>query len=240
MRNDTVSRHIEDRSHFLPARRTLGEDVYDAVLALIMDDILQPGSRVSIDGLARQLNVSPTPVRESVTRLEAEGLIQKNAQQRYRVAPLLDEEGLRQLFQVRALLEPAASGLAASRLLPSALDELRSLTLEMENISKTPDKGPHGFEEYKDFADRDAQFHHLIAAESGNDLLSDAVMRLRSHMHLYRLYFEHGIAEETVGEHEAIIKALEGGDGAAAEAAMLQHISRSYSRIPAGKATHSD
>ena len=70
---------IQPGEHFLPARRALADDVYDAVLGLLMDQVIEPGSRASIDGIARQLNVSPTPVREALARLESEGLVVKKA-----------------------------------------------------------------------------------------------------------------------------------------------------------------
>ena len=70
---------IQSGEHFLPARRALADDVYDAVLGLLMDQVIEPGSRASIDGIARQLNVSPTPVREALARL-AQSRAEKDAQ----------------------------------------------------------------------------------------------------------------------------------------------------------------
>ena len=84
---------------------------------------------------------------------------------------------------------------------------------------------------YKDFAKQDAEFHRLIALHSGNGLLADAIVRLRPHMHQYRIYFTHGVVDETSGEHEAVLDALRAGDAKAAEKAMLDHITKSYKRI---------
>nr|WP_216094174.1 FCD domain-containing protein [Jiangella alba] len=50
-------------------------------------------------------------------------------------------------------------------------------------------------------------------------------------MHLYRLYFKHGIEQETSGEHEAVLEALRSNDSDAAAAAMLDHIEHSYIRL---------
>ncbi|PPF77686.1 GntR family transcriptional regulator [Subtercola sp. Z020] len=218
-------------SPLLPPRRALVDDVYDAVLTLLMDRAVQPGSRVSIEGVSRQLLVSPTPVREALARLESEGLITKEAGKGYRAAELLDAEGLRHLFDMRLLLEPVAARLAATATPAAGWGELDDLQGDLDGgvDSSLPDD--ERYEGYRAFAERDARFHHLIAARSGNELLSDAVVRLRSHMHLYRLYFHHGIAAETSDEHRAIADALRAGDPTAAEAAMRHHIEASYARM---------
>lgn len=212
------------------------DEVYDAVLELLMDHVIEPGERASIDGIARELDVSPTPVREALTRLEAEGLVLKKALRGYTAAPLLDAEGLTQLFEMRRLLEPTAASLAAARVDAEQIAELERLSAEMHRSGEAAQHGSDRFHDYRAFADRDADFHRLIAANSGNALLLDAVVRLRAHQHLYRLYFRHGIAEDTAHEHETILDALRRGDAPAAEAAMLEHIGRSHDRISAGLA----
>ena len=220
-----------DESRYLPARRALADDVYDAVLGLLMDQVIEPGARASIDGIARRLNVSPTPVREALARLESEGLVLKQALKGYTAAPLLDAEGLRQLFEMRQLLEPTAARLAAARLTPEALAELERLAVEMHRAGDNT--SDDHFQDYKDFMNQDALFHGLIAEHSGNALLADAVVRLRSHRHHYRLFFQHGAADPTSDEHEVVLEALRRGDPDAAASAMMAHISHSYSRIVA-------
>ncbi|PZF81154.1 GntR family transcriptional regulator [Jiangella anatolica] len=196
-----------------------------------MDHRIEPGAKVSIDGIARDFDVSPTPVREALARLESEGLVVKRALRGYTAAPLLDAEGLRKLFEMRRILEPAATGLAAARMTPATVAALEELADEMRaSASSSQDEG-NRYQDYRDFADQDARFHRVIAEHSGNDLLADAIVRLRSHMHLYRLYFKHGIEQDTSGEHEAVLDALRRRDPDAAAAAMLDHIEHSYARM---------
>lgn len=227
---------IQSGERFLPARRALADDVYDAVLGLLMDQVIEPGSRASIDGIARQLNVSPTPVREALARLESEGLVVKKALKGYTAAPLLDSDGLRQLFEMRRLLEPYATRNAAGELDAETLKQLEDLCDAMHRSGKAAQTGEDRFEDYKDFANQDAEFHRIIAEHSGNALLADAIGRLRSHMHQYRIYFKHGVVDETSGEHEAVLAALRSGTPASAEKAMLDHITKSYARISASLA----
>src|SRR3712207_4453999 len=99
----------------LPQRQLLGDTVYEAVKALVMDDVLAPGERVSIDRLARELAVSPTPLREALARLESDGLVRKEAMRGYSVAPLLTAREVAELYELRLLLEPWAARRAAER-----------------------------------------------------------------------------------------------------------------------------
>src|SRR5215212_7933557 len=119
MTNDVAGRHLErgedDRGAALNRRPTLAEDVFDVIMAQIMNGEIPPGERVSIDALARQLDVSPTPVREALARLESDGLVVKRALQGYRTTPLLTIAEVHDLFELRHTLEPTAARLAAQR-----------------------------------------------------------------------------------------------------------------------------
>jgi DNA-binding transcriptional MocR family regulator len=70
-------------------RLMLRESVYESTNRLLMDADLQPGTRLSIDGLSRALQVSPTPVREALFRCEAEGLVVRRPNAVYTVAQTL-------------------------------------------------------------------------------------------------------------------------------------------------------
>jgi len=76
----------------VPPRQILTDGVYEAVKELVMDQHIEPRSRVNIDKLARDLGVSPTPVREALARLESDGLVIKEPLRGYSIAPLLDRE----------------------------------------------------------------------------------------------------------------------------------------------------
>lgn len=222
----------------LPARRALVDDVYDAVLALLMDRAIEPGARVNIDAVARDLDVSPTPVREALTRLESEGLVVKRALKGYVAAPLLDETGLRDLYDMRELLEPEATRRATSNIDDATARELAESVARMRTAS-APDDDAH-FENYRRFIEEDLRFHHLIADRAHSPLLAEAIARLRSHMHLYRLNFRHDFEDDTVSEHERILQALRRGDPDAAAAAMHAHIENSYRRLGPILARRSD
>lgn len=66
-------------------------------------------ARLSIDGLSRDLKVSPTPIREAPARLESDGLVTKRPHHGYTAIPLIDARAFDELFRTRLLLEPACA-----------------------------------------------------------------------------------------------------------------------------------
>ncbi|SMD21936.1 GntR family transcriptional regulator [Kibdelosporangium aridum] len=211
-----------------PPRTMLRDTVYESIKQMLMDHDLAPGARLSIDGIARQLQVSPTPVREAMTKLESDGLVAKRPHAGYVVASLLDEASLANLYEMRVLLEPPAAGLAAMRATDEQIAEMRALVVTM-----TAHPAGENYEQYRDFAVRDAQLHRLIAEASGNPLIADALSRLHAHTHSYRLYFKVGIAEETTQEHQQIVEAIAAHNSEAAPEAMFRHLSASNERLQA-------
>jgi DNA-binding GntR family transcriptional regulator len=223
-----------------PSRQTLTDSVYEAVMELVMDQHIEAGARVNIDLVARQLNVSPTPVREALARLEMDGLVVKEPLRGYSVTPMLDHKSFDDLYDVRRLLEPFAARRAAER-----RDEkvLRVLDRELEKmrrmVTASADSDGGTYHDFRDFPLQDARFHEAIAGTSGNGLLSDTLRRLRSHLRLYRLYhrsYTMAIAAATVVEHEGILAAIRARDADGAEAAMLHHINQSRERSEGARA----
>jgi DNA-binding GntR family transcriptional regulator len=153
----------------------------------------------------------------------------------YSIAPILDSAAFDQLYEVRLLLEPFATRKASERVSRQLVPALRR---EIEAMRKTFDSRPTdtllGYREYREFAWQDARFHEAIATASGNDLLREALVRLRAHLHLYRLYYTTGIGAETIAEHEKIVEAIATARPDDAAAAMVEHIQRSRERLATG------
>ncbi|GAA1865171.1 GntR family transcriptional regulator [Asanoa iriomotensis] len=206
-----------------PARRiTLTDDVYAAVQALIMDHEVQPGARINIDALARRLAVSPTPVREALARLESDGLVSKTPLVGYTATPLLTRAQFEELVEMRLILEPTAAAKAAGAGLDAG--ELAGLRADADL------PGPEGADAIAAFTAQDARFHHTLAGLSGNRMLHDAVVRLRAHLHLFRLHFPAAHYGVSAREHHRIVDAVTSGDPDAAAAAMRDHLTAARDR----------
>ncbi|MFJ1898778.1 GntR family transcriptional regulator [Streptomyces sp. NPDC088115] len=207
-------------------REVLGDSVYEAVKAMVMDHVIQPGARVGIESLSRSLGVSPTPVREALARLEADGLVLKRSLSGYRTTELLGRRDVEELFEMRLLLEPRAAALAAEQTGDTELDRIEALMEEMQGL---PDKG-HSFAVYGRFAVLDQRFHDTLAAASGRTLLAAAVERLHAHLHLFRLSPVTGGSPATAVEHSRILRAVLRRNPERAEDAMREHLELSLAR----------
>ena len=210
----------------LARREPLSSSIYDVVVDMLMTRELPPGSRVNIDELSRTLGVSPTPVREALARVESDGLLTKEVQRGYTVAPLLGLPQLRDLLDLRMLIEPAAAGRAATR---ATAPETRAL----RTVARSTGKGGAGNTPGAGRIDMtsDARFHEMLATLSGNPLIPEMLSRMRSHVHIYRLSFPVGEDTVTLPEHLAIVDAIGRGDAQGAEHAMRLHLTSSLGRL---------
>jgi DNA-binding GntR family transcriptional regulator len=199
------------------------EEVFELIRADIMALRIPPDTRISIESLVRELGVSQTPIREALSMLEATGLVTKRHYAGYCTAPQLNRKGLDELYEVRLLLEPYAARCAAERMSEAQLGQLHRLASSMEPGETRAT--------YDRFADQDSELHDLIALGSGNRIIHDALARLHSHLHIFRLRFHSEVTTEAYAEHARLVDALERRDLAGAEAAMREHIEKSYRRV---------
>jgi DNA-binding GntR family transcriptional regulator len=208
-------------------RSTLGEDVYEALTALVMGHTLEPGDRINIEALARELDVSPTPVREALARLESDGLVRKRPLAGYTVTPLLSRQEFTDMFDMRLLLEGTAARWAAQRADAAQRELIRA---EAATTITPGEPDADGWSSHAAFTKLDACFHDLIAEATGNPLLRDGIARLHAHLHLHRLYFPFAQAGTTGEEHRDIAAMISAGDPDRAETAMRAHLSLARER----------
>ena len=205
---------------------SLGEEVYEAILGLLLRLDIAPGSRVSVDSLVKKLGVSQTPIRQALARLESEGLVQKIHLLGYSAAPQLNQKQFEELFSIRMLLEPYLARLAASYINDKDLALLEAIADEMTQYRPGDIRSDYGL-----FARKDSQFHAKIVAISRHQLAQDTLNRLHVHLHMFRLVFHPSVTSEAIGEHAAIMAALRSKDPHAAESAMRLHLEHAKRRF---------
>lgn len=247
----------DGRPNTMPRRTVLADGTYDQIKAMILEHEIAPGEHLGIDELARDLSVSQTPVRESLARLEADGLVTKIPLRGYETTRLLSVQQFDDLFQFRGVIEPWAAAEASRR---STRREIEALEAELERAEHISRAGISST--FTEFVEHDTRFHTLVARASGNPLVEEAFIRTRCHMHLFRVHkaslsTEHGPGEGefvqnmfqeyyrggerplALSEHIEITIAIRSGDGDAARELMLSHIDSSRRRfIPAIEALH--
>lgn len=201
-------------------------DVFEQVKAMIMDNRLAPGQKINIDAVARELEVSHTPLREALARLEASGLAVKLPRRGYVTAPLLTRAEFDDLFELRLLLEPHGAARAAQRI--SAEGVLR-LETELATCQEAPDG--QVYESYGSLAAHDRRLHDLVLDLAGNAAVRTAYAGTHAHLHLYRLYYGWRTGYEAIAEHRALVDAVAAGDPERAEASMRRHLELSRARL---------
>jgi DNA-binding GntR family transcriptional regulator len=173
------------------------------------------GTRLGEAELATRLSVSRTPIREALSRLAAEGLVELQPHRGARVATWTTGQ-LREIFELRLLLEPAAVRMAVPKLTGEQLDELEDLATEM--ITRAAgltemvelNRSFHGL--FIDAADSAALAaglrgvtHAAVVHQNFHDYTPDALQRSLSH-------------------HVEMVAAARAGDGDWAEAIMRAHL----------------
>lgn len=154
------------------------ERVYRTLRERILDGSYSSGYRLVLDKLARELDVSPVPVREAVRRLEAEGLITFTRNVGAEVRGV-DVGRYTDAMQTLAWLEGAATSLAAPHLGPERLADARRLNEQMRDLVDT------GFDPLR-FTALNEQFHRVLCGACPNEHLLGLLNREWLHMSLVR------------------------------------------------------
>ncbi|SIR93348.1 GntR family transcriptional regulator [Williamsia sterculiae] len=192
-----------------------------AVLRQLRDEIfdgrMAPGTPLSVPGLAARLEVSRSPVREAVQQLVVEGLADYTPRIGAKVA-VLDASMLRQVFEVREVLDGLAARQATARVTHADVDGLWTQVRRQEGLLTAPP-------DHRRDADLDLDFHTAVRSLSGNGPLCDALLKLDTQAHLYRSdMWAHELNRRlAVTEHRRIVAALEAGDADGAQRAAEAH-----------------
>jgi DNA-binding GntR family transcriptional regulator len=210
----------------IPRPVSLAGGVYDAIFGQLMSLNIAPGSRITVDSLVKEFNVSQTPIREALGRLEGEGLVTRTHLIGYRAAPQISRSQFDDLYELRLLLEPEAAAKAAQRIDDDEFERLRDLAEVMAE-----DDGDDARIRYSNFARKDAEFHDRILEIAGNGLIRETLRLQHTHFHIFRLMYHWRVTAEALDEHGAIMDALSRRDPAAARIAMRRHIKSSQARL---------
>ncbi len=191
------------------------EAAYAHLRGSILAGSLPPGARISEPGLAEQLGVSRTPVREALQRLSQEGLVELLPGKGARVRTLSANE-VREVYDVRALLEAEAAALAAQN---ASAAELNALKKRLDLLNNLP------ADDYVRQMQVDFDFHTALVEAAHNRTLARIYADLRSSLTLIRS-FQRTLSQhpKTRQQHQAIIKALLAHDPQKAAQAAREHV----------------
>jgi len=200
--------------------KNAADRVYGALKAGILDGTYGFGARLGEVELADTFGVSRTPVREALRRLDTEDLIETLPNRGARVRSWSGHE-LDDIFDLRALLEGHAAGLAAGRAGKDDIELLHGLCDEMDRMSR----GGRAYDLNR-LADFNRQLHQKILELSGNALLPQLVRSI-TQLPIVVSTFSHYSVEQlqrSMRQHRELVEALAAHDVQCADAVMRSHI----------------
>jgi DNA-binding GntR family transcriptional regulator len=194
---------------------------------------VQPGETLPESRVGEMLGVSRAPIREALTLLEREGLVEFDRRGTARVCGF-DLEDVRELGLMRMVLEPAASRLAAERRPEAGLDAIEENLRALKGASRLDDVTRH-----------DLDFHRLIFVAAGNKRLGRAWENLLSQISLVMQRFHESMEQRvqtskvrdlTIRAHTELFQAIRSGLPEEAEALARQHTTYWLSEFSQSKA----
>lgn len=197
---------------------TLGDRVYAAIRDAIVARRLPPGERVTEAGLAAQLSVSKTPVREALLRLQQVGLVVAGDGQVRVVSP--SSETILEAYEVRVALESESVLLASDRAGSRRTDTIAGLAQESYEAAARGDQDG--------FRALDRRFHLEIASGAANRRLMGAIedaLDLTSALRSRDVPHAH-VSTDYARQHVAIAEAITAGEAQVARTRMRAHIEK--------------
>jgi DNA-binding GntR family transcriptional regulator len=205
-----------------PARRRLADEVYDQLIQAIMNREIKPEDRLVQEKLAAELQISRTPVREALMRLEQEGVLEVSQRGSFRLYQM-DEREVRELYQARAAIEGQAIRILAERCNPTDIETLETTIRSEESIINTD-------ADARAYFDANRAIHRKFMELAGNRFLLDmfdAIWGKAMAFHLFAT-IENVDLRKSLGDHLDLIDAVKSGDKTHALEAMTQHSHAGY------------
>lgn len=208
---------------------SLVDRAYNLVKARILSAQLMPDSVIDENALAAELGASKTPVRQALMRLSSEGFI-RILPQRGTLVNRISANDIHHVYLLRALLEPAASELAAVKATPAQIAYLEDLDEVFQRSNEQlPDLDTH------------SAIHVGIAALAGIPRMTKVIAELQDQMHWFlSVRAAEGGPMPPRHRHTSLIDAIKSGDPHRARTITEESISKSRTQITAQMATSQD
>ncbi len=219
---------VASRRNVSPVQRVapLAEQVYEHLRSMLRARDFEPGERLVDSAIAKRLSVSRTPVREALTRLAADGLVE--TQEGGFVVPRLALSDVQEIFEIRRLLEPSAV-----RQVADSLDDVGKVA-----VAKALDAAERGYaaDDLPAFADANIAFRAAWVERVPNRRMRETLHRFDDQVSMVRRLT---LVDPTsrVAAHTGLrqlARAFQTNDGDAAAAAMVEFVDaafRSFSRL---------
>ena len=216
-----------------PRTRIVSKDyAYMEIKKRIISGDLEPDQSLVEESLTSELEISRTPLREALQRLEMEELVVRQPNGRLKVASISKQE-IEEIFVARSMLEGIVAGQAAQKADEKDIQKLSNILKQIEEASQAGD--------YKQMTHYGGEFHTCLYGISGNKMTVKILILLNDHIQRYRQLIPKRSKERTgkaVNEHNQILEHIIAKDVSGAEMAMREHILSSLAVLIANIEKH--
>jgi len=197
---------------------------YDTIKQLILTFNVEPGEQLHIEDLSKKMNVSRTPIREALLKLESEDLVEANARVGFFVKRITKKD-LRELFEIREITESFAARKAAQLIKDTDLAWINKLQKEAVTAVKAGN--------LNEFNEKEIALHAFIIEKSQNQRLLKLVESIKDLTYRQRILALKSMdnVKKSLTEHQEIITALQNRNSKLAGKSMSNHISAVKNRM---------
>lgn len=202
-------------------RGSLSEQTYQRLRSMILERELTPGEIITERRLAQAIDISRTPLRAAINRLNGEGLVERLSNGSVVIRQVSLDEFM-DILHIRRLLEGDAASEAVRHMDRATLDCLMARN-EPFRVGLSAD--------FDAFWRLDDSFHDAIADACGRPMMAGMIKTLRRQARMCNLSRMPATFREQASEHTAVLTAIAEGDGPRARAAMHHHVDETRRRL---------
>lgn len=199
-----------------PQRRRLADEVYEQLIAAIMAREIGPDDTLVQEKLAADMQISRTPVREALMRLEQEGVLEVSRRGSFRLYRMDDQE-VRELYQSRAAIEGQCARILAVHRTPERIAKLRATVEREETITE---------DSARSYFEANRNIHRAFVEMADNRFLLDMFDTIWGKAMAFHLFatIEQVDLSKSLGDHMTLVDVIERGDKTEALEVFTAHI----------------
>jgi len=202
----------------------LSQKVYQVLKKEIVRGILESGSSLSENKLAKGMHVSRTPIREAMRKLVSEGLVKTSPNKKMTISEVSLAD-VKEVLMVRGALEGLAASISAKRISSQEIGKLEKIVTKMSRYLTK--------EDLSSYCEVDDEFHNLILSICGNKWIIKVCENLGNFIYIYRSksLSVPGRPKYSLEEHQAIIESLKKHDSEEADRLSKIHVENTVVNI---------
>ncbi len=197
-------------------KKRLADQVYEQLLDAIHQGVILPNDQIVQEKLAEQFEISRTPVREALLRLEQEKIIEVAKRGGFKIR-IISERETEEIYRARAAIECYAMRMLAAQSTPALLEQLRHTIQQAENLTEYSVKA---------YFRANQTIHRAFVVATENRYLLEMFDNTWNRGTSFRLFasIDAEAMAQSLGGHEALVDAIASGQPELAFQAMLEHI----------------